>query len=200
MTLLRFIRRFFGRGPVKGDSRLREDSSTSDSPVENAAQAADHERILRARRVQMLRTPADEMGFQSSKEFPRVFGVLMEFEFEGVMHSIVAMWDGNASVYCMPGIALIGGVAHESVREAAIALIKTAEPFEASALPTAKFPYPDPGRISFHLMTTSGVRVLNADFDEVIDGNHQLSVLFQFGNEVFTQMRLVAQKIVSESN
>jgi hypothetical protein len=124
----------------------------------------------------------------------------MEFEFEGVMHSIVAMWDGNASVYCMPGIALIGGVAHESVREAAIALIKTAEPFEASALPTAKFPYPDPGRISFHLMTTSGVRVLNADFDEVIDGNHQLSVLFQFGNEVFTQMRLVAQKIVSESN
>ncbi len=63
-----------------------------------------------------------ELGIEASDEFPLVYGVLLEFPVGDATATVVAMCDGNASLYTTSTFGVIGGFAHESVREAAIAV------------------------------------------------------------------------------
>jgi hypothetical protein len=77
----------------------------------------------------MLTTPASKIGIQPSDDFPKVYGVLIDWPLGEHTATIVSMSDGNASLYTTSTFGIMGGISHESVRNAARALVKAAQTY-----------------------------------------------------------------------
>ena len=63
---------------------------------------------------------------------------------------------------------------------------------------TKDFPYPKAGRVRFYLICYDNVRVIDADLEAARDGAGRCSDLYVEGQNVITQLRLVAEKANGE--
>ena len=68
-----------------------------------------------------------------------------------------------------------------------------ANPGKVWAVATNAFPYPDPGQIRFYLLTPSGARTVQVAEDALVCGMHPISDLFFGMNDVFTELRVIAE-------
>ncbi len=120
-----------------------------------------------------------------------VWGVLMEEAWlGGGGFTLVALVDGNASLYFSEGPAIIGGITHEPIRLAALALVRTARECVASLKPTTHYPKPWPGRVRFYALTPNGVLTADVEDRELEDDRHPLARLFCASHELIAQFRL----------
>lgn len=167
--------------------------------------------VTRGLRDRMLRARSSDGGIKvDAPSTP--WGCLMEIGRDQGCATVVALIDGTGSLYIVPGgpaIAdvaalpspprnasiepsggIIGGIAHESVRRAARAMVVCAVANAELMAKTDDFPFPMPGRIRFYLLSDDGV--LFVEEDEQILGrcHHRLSPLFYAGQEVFNQLQL----------
>ena len=150
---------------------------------------------MRQLRMKMLTTPPSEIGIKRSQDFPRTYGVLMDWPLQGShVATVVGLCDGNASVYTTGTFGVIGGIGHEAVRSAANSFVKAGDALFAEAAPTSEFPYAQPRRVRFYLITFNGVRVIDADLTMVTSGKHICWPLFGEGQRVMTQLRLTTQR------
>ena len=150
---------------------------------------------MRQLRLKMLTTPAAALGIKPSQAFPRTYGVLMDWPLErGHVATVVGLCDGNASVYTTGTFGVIGGVGHEAVRSAAMSFVKAGDDQFADAAPTSDYPYAQPGRVRFYLVSFDGVGVIDADLKLVTSGKHKCRVLYGEGQRVMTELRLTTQK------
>jgi hypothetical protein len=145
-------------------------------------------------RTQFLTRPASEFGFAPTPEFPRVYGILMEWPINDVIATLVGCGDGNASLYTTSTFGIIGGIAHESVRIQASAWVKLASDHVDDARAALEFPYPKSDRIRFYFLTFEGVRVIEADLKAVSEGIDDCSALFHQGQAVLTELRLIHEQ------
>lgn len=122
-----------------------------------------------------------------------VWGVLMEMGFPEGWATLVALSDGNASLYLSSGGGVIGGGYHEKVKRAASSLCGLAEKLGRVGPVVTAFPTPGPGRIRFYVLTTEGVQTVEESEDELGAGAHRLSPLFMAGHEVITELRQVTE-------
>lgn len=164
-------------------------SSNSQSP-EPAKRAADAGRNLRA---MMLSTPPDRLGASPSKEFPRVYGVLMDWPIDDQIATVFSTFSGTASLYTTSTFGIIGGEGHEAVRAAAIRFVLAADRLFDSATPTNEYPYPTAGRVRFYLLTFEGVRVVDTDLASIENGTSEHLEYFNRGQTVLTELRLVTE-------
>lgn len=155
----------------------------SDLSEQSPAQRVAFSREMRER---FLTRPASEWKIEPSAENPAVYGVLMEWEAEGVTFTITSFCEGTASVYDTLGSVMIGGHTNEVINAAARALVKAAGEFHAKASPAHEFPDPGPERVQFYLLTFEGVRVLRDALEPVTDGRSRYAPLFQHGWSIFT--------------
>src|SRR5690348_12168391 len=95
-----------------------------------------------ALRQMALTTPVDKLDFSPDADFPTVYGVLTEWDIDGVTATVMSMRDGTASLYTTSTFGIIGGQGHESVRRAAVRYVKTAEQFAKAGKPVTEFAYP----------------------------------------------------------
>ena len=93
-------------------------------------------------RKMFLTTSAGEVGIQSSQEYPRVWGVAMDWPIGQQIATVISLSDGSASVYTTGTFGIIGGIGHENVRSAAKKVVKEAERFYYAANVTHDFSYP----------------------------------------------------------
>ena len=121
-----------------------------------------------------------------------VFGVVMDIGFPEGWATIVALADGNASLYLSGGGGVIGGVGHEKVRNAAIAMNQVADTFAKQTKTTTSTPLPKPGEVTFYLLTTRGILTVTAREEDLGEERDVLSPLFYAGQDVITQLRLVS--------
>jgi hypothetical protein len=142
----------------------------------------------------MLAAPPAELGIESSEEFPQVFGVLMDWPVDDLTVSVVALCDGNASLYTTSTFGVIGGFAHSGVRRAAIDFVRDADRFHSEAQPTTDLSYPAADRVRFYLLTFEGLRVLEDDQASVEGGRSPYSTLFGRGQDVITELRRIADR------
>jgi hypothetical protein len=149
---------------------------------------------MRELRLRALQAPAKDFGIAPTPDFPRTYGVLVEFPIDQFTATIVALCDGNASLYTTSTFGLIGGVAHEQVRKAAAKLVDSADKFFDDAKPTKEYPYPAKGKVRVYLVSFGGVRVLESDLSAIEANQSKLSALFWQGQDVLTQLRQVTQK------
>ena len=117
----------------------------------------------REQRDAFLATSAVRAGIRPTKQFPRVFGVVVDWRL-GLRHvtSVAALCDGAAQLIARSG-SLAAGAQDDDVRGAARLLVASADWYYAEAAPTKDFRYPGRGRVRFYLMTYDGVRFIEAE-------------------------------------
>jgi hypothetical protein len=115
-------------------------------------------------RNMFLTTSAEQLGIRRSKEYPRVWGVAVDWPIGEHIATIVSLADGSASVYTTGTFGIIGGIRHETVRAAATKVIKEAERHFDDSIPTQDFSYPTHDCVRFLFNTFSGVRVIDTDW------------------------------------
>ena len=166
-------------------------------PGKAFAQAAgrqDPAQAMRELRVTFLSSSAASLGFRPSREYPRIFGVAMDWPVGEETGTIVSALDGSASLYTTATFGIIGGDAHEPVRAAAQRFVRAAESHHDEAVPTGTYPYPARGKVRFYLRTFEGVRVIESDAASVYASSGPHSALFRAGQAVLTELRKVAEQ------
>src|SRR5262245_38835510 len=148
----------------------------------------------RALRQMMLTTPPEKTGEKPSKEFPRIYGVLIDWPISEQIATVFATSTGAASLYSTSMFGIIGGEGHETVRTAARNFVRAADHYFDSSSPTTDYPYPAADRVRFYFLTFTGVRVIETDFASIANGTSRYKELFGLGQDVLTQLRLVSGK------
>lgn len=160
--------------------------------VMSAGQEAnkDPKDLGRGLRNMFLTTSAEQVGIQRSKEWPRVWGVAVDWPIGEHIATIVSLADGSASVYTTGTFGIIGGIGDDTVRTAAKKVIKQAERHFDDSTPTHDFSYPTHDRVRFFFTTFSGVRVIDADWASLSDRHSKYFELFDAAQDVLTQLRM----------
>jgi len=145
-------------------------------------------------RRMVLTTQPSKLGFAADNDFPTVYGVLTEWDIDGVTATIMSMRDGTASLYTTSTFGIIGGQGHDSVRPAAARYVKAAEHFTKSSKPVTEFAYPKSGQVFYYLLTYSGVRLVIGNEAAIERGSDATRPLFAAAQDVLTELRLTTEK------
>ncbi len=165
------------------------------SEAETPASKPNSSGIGRSLRQMILSTPVAESGEKPSKDFPRVYAILMDFPIGGEhTATVLAGSSGGASLYTTSTFGLIGGEGHATVRAAASRFVREADRLVDASSPTTEFPYPAAGKVRFYLLTFDGVRVVEADMAAIEKGTSPMVEFFALGQNVLTELRLTTQK------
>jgi hypothetical protein len=150
-------------------------------------------------RRMMLTMPPQDLGVAPTNEFPRVYGILMDWPVGDNTATIFSSSTGSASLYTTSTFGIVGGEGHASVRAASAAFVKAADRFYESAAPTSEYPYPAGDKVRFYLLTFHGVRVIETDMALVTRGAGPYAELFGLGQAVMTKLRLSTEKAIKPS-
>jgi len=145
-------------------------------------------------REMMLTTPSASIGAVPTDDFPRVYGVLMDWPIGGDTATVFSASDGSASLYTTSTFGIIGGEGHQLVREAAIRFVRSVDRFYDAATPTKEYPYPTSDQVRFYLLTYQGVRVIDADLASITNHTSRYTELFALGQAVLAELRLITEK------
>ncbi len=149
---------------------------------------------MRKLRLKALTAAPADFGLKPTQEFPKVYGALAEFPMDEGTLTIVSLYDGNASLYTTGTFGVIGGFAHEPVRNAANSFVRAAQDFHHEAVTTNEYPYPNSDRVRFYLLTFDGVRFIDTDLASLETGTNKYFSLFAKGNDVITELRKITMK------
>jgi hypothetical protein len=149
--------------------------------------------VYSALRHQALSTQRTEVGIPAPPPEAPAWGILMETGYPEATATLFALSDGTSSLYLSSGGGVIGGHAHQSVREANAELLQTANHYYQHLKPSESFPLPAAGHTLFYVLTDSGVLTGGGRENDLGLGRHPLSPLFHAGHRVITQLRLVSE-------
>jgi hypothetical protein len=149
---------------------------------------------MRELRLKMLITPPRQFGIMSNAEFPRVYGVLMDWPLDQNTVSVVGLCDGNASIYTTSTFGVIGGVGHERVRAAASQLVKVGEKHYDAALRTTDYSLPDASHVRFYLVGFDGVRFVESKINALVAERDNNLDLWRQSQRLLTELQLVSER------
>ena len=132
-------------------------------------------------------------------EFPplgdaQLFGAVMELGYEEATATVVGLTDGTTSLYTTSGFGVIGGGAHEAVRQVAAEWLLEM----AASVPELSFASevdpPSTFDVQFIALTYAGHRVGQAGEVSLQRGNSPLASLYRSGQRVLTQLNRVEEQ------
>ena len=142
----------------------------------------------------MILTASPEKTAQKpTKEFPRVYAILMDWPIGDQIATILSASTGAASLYTTSTFGIIGGEAHEAVRTAALNFVRAAERYVDDAIPTVEYPYPEAAAVRFYFLAFGGVRVIETSLASITQGKTRYSELFVLAQAVLTKLRLITE-------
>jgi hypothetical protein len=144
-------------------------------------------------RQQALTTNRIEIGIDAPAPEAPAWGVLMETGYDSATVTLLALSDGTTSLYFSNGGGVIGGQAHEAVRQANRAFLSQTNHSLQHLRLGDLFPIPEPAHTVFYVLTDSGILTGGALEDDLGYGRHQLSALFHAGHEVISQLRSISE-------
>ncbi|MGD0089084.1 MAG: hypothetical protein ABSE73_04125 [Planctomycetota bacterium] len=140
-------------------------------------------------RMQALTFSGRASGLSHGVQSSQAWGVMMELGSSVGVATLISLSDGSASLYYSNGGGVIGGIAHESIRNAAKQFVSVAGQYQSKMSTTTTFPLPAAGRVVFYVRTDSGVLTAEAGENELGERRHVLSPLFYAGHGVITAFR-----------
>ena len=145
-------------------------------------------------RMQILQGSPEELGISVAAGPRQPWGVVMDWRLESGSATVLALSDGNASVYLSSGGgSLGGGKSHEAIREGATNAVGIAARFQPTMRPATSYPLPDRNEVTFYLLTDAGVFTGTASARELSSHSHALSPLGDAMQEIITQYRQIQQ-------
>ncbi|HEV7672327.1 MAG TPA: hypothetical protein VGS22_27730 [Thermoanaerobaculia bacterium] len=164
--------------------------------IERPAKVEDPPEVVYAKlRRRALETTPEALGVANDVGVGDPYALLMEMGMPGTVVTLACFADGDAGVYYQTGGGMIGGRAHETVRQAAKGFIAQIKPLVVGMEKMADPPLPNPGRVRFTALTPEGCFTAETDREGLADPGNALSALYYSGQEVVSQMReVLAQK------
>ena len=134
-----------------------------------------------------------ELGLADLSKSQEVCAVLMDMAQPGGIGTVVALADGNASMYFSNGRAIIGGFAHDKVRAAAARLCVEAAKSQSDFSMSEDYRLPSkPGWLALFLRTERGI--LRADaFEALLQSNPAVYAVFKSAHDVISEIRRIPQ-------
>jgi hypothetical protein len=157
--------------------------------VVNASDTAskkDAATVMRDMRTAWLSRVPDPGTFRSADD---VVAVAMDWPLGDHVITVLASSGGDASLSTTSTFGIIGGIGHESVRKAAMDLVRSARRFLPLATATAAFPYPDKQTLRFYFVTPAGVRVVSFPLRDVDRENSPARTLYAYAQNLITELR-----------
>lgn len=194
-SLVLFFYTFY---PEKGHAA---DSNTGKGKDVNQVQKDDDlEKIKKGRkfykeiRAKAMATKPGELNIKT-KSGTEAYGVFMEIGFPNGVATLVAWKNGEASIYFSNGGGVFGGGQYKVVRKQAKKFVSTANGYVKQMKHAIKTPGPKAQKIIFYLLTRKGI-LSAGEIDEVklSTGNHVLAPLFEEGNNLITELRVLSEK------
>lgn len=152
------------------------------------------ETVFKNLRREALATTADRLALGRVYASDEPYGLLMEMEISGSVVTLVCFATGDASLYYRTGGGMVGGIAHETVRKAAVELVGQARAALSRMIQAGGHPLPGPGKVRFYALTPKGVYTTETDRESLADPESPLGSLYYSGQEVVTRMRQVQEQ------
>ncbi len=164
--------------------------------IERPAKVEDPPEVVYAKlRRRAFETTPEALGVANDLALGDPYVLLMEMGMPGTVVTLACFADGDAGVYYQTGGGMIGGRAHETVRQAAKAYLAQIKPLVVGMEKMADPPLPDPGRVRFTVLTQEGTFTAETHREALAEPDNALSALYYSGQEVVSQMReVLAQK------
>jgi len=174
--------KYFSRESVRM-SKVEEPSIPSTPP--------DRNNLYLDLRMQALEMPPEMFEVVPDSRRPVVYGVLMDWELGGGTATFVSFISGDTSSYTSSGGGVIGGVGHENVRNASVALIEKAKDYIGQFVRSDDASPPRNKSVKFFLLTTQGRFVAEEEMVDFDNGSSPLLGLFVEANKVITELRKI---------
>lgn len=126
-----------------------------------------------------------------SKAAP-AWGVVMEMSHPGFSGTLAAFGNGHTNLYTSDGSGVTVADITEQIRQASAKLIAAANKAIPHLKPSESSALPDSWQARFYVRTDSGNLVAEASGADFRNEGHPLFPLFTAGNELLTEMKLVA--------
>lgn len=136
----------------------------------------------------------DEIGIAIDELNGRPYGLIMEFAFPNASITLVTFIDGNASIYLSTGGGIIGGYAHENVRNAVFEFIDVSKKYLSKMEKVTDYPVATPGEVIFYALTPEGVFKVEDNESKLQDQKSEFWELYYFGQNVITELRKTTEK------
>jgi hypothetical protein len=145
-------------------------------------------------RSQTLSLAPEDCGFDISRASHVVYGAVMDWGMGGVVATVAAREDGDASLFTSTGVQVTGGRHHESVRHAGAAFLAALEQCVSRMHPALADSPPRSGRTALHALTTRGHLVVDEATELLARGSGPLADAFAAGQGLIVSMRALAEK------
>lgn len=119
-----------------------------------------------------------------------VYGVIMDYPNKNGTATLATYSTGECSLYMSNGSGIINGERHESVRQAAFALVDLAARNLRATMPTTRYPSATSEYVRFYVLTNEGVRTLWFKLGDLNGSNESAYVLFTEANKVIRALQL----------
>jgi hypothetical protein len=137
-------------------------------------------------RALALSTTPETFHLKSDAE---VYGVVMDWNVGSGIVTVTSLLSGDASMYTSSGGGVIGGVGHKTVRDAAIAFVKSCSDYRKHFSNSADTSAVSEGSIKFFLLTGRGRLVAEEKLENFDNSSSPLLGLFIEANKVIARLR-----------
>ncbi len=144
-------------------------------------------------RDKILHAKPEDLNIQPGSP-NRVWGVVTDIALQNGSVCLVALIDGSASLYYSTGGAIQGAVGEDNIMNAATNYAIQCQKFISNTKRTTVFPLPNPGEITFYLLTTNAVYTVSAQKSDLASGRNTLSPLFQAANNLISEFGKTSRK------
>jgi hypothetical protein len=134
-----------------------------------------------------LFTPS-EVKAAATNDFPKVYGLVMDWSVGSQTSTTFAMCDGKSGLYA-PRMVLCDEVMQNRVKNRALSLVKTAGEYYDAAVPASDYPLPKPGNVRFYLLGFDGARVIESTESALSSGKDKCSALWGSVQALVVDMR-----------
>ncbi|CAN5236279.1 hypothetical protein BH11PSE11_BH11PSE11_16860 [soil metagenome] len=143
-------------------------------------------------RDKLLAAKSNTFGIKTEND-EQVWAVIMDQGFDGGSLSLIALQDGNASVYLSSGGGVIGGIAHPTVVAAAKNIVMSVNSMAGKFKHVKTFPLPSANQINFYAISNSGVKSATDSESALIEGTHPLNSVFYKGHYLLSELRKISE-------
>lgn len=141
-------------------------------------------------RARALGSPASKLGIYLERGDLLPWGAILEIGYPQATATLVALRNGDATLYFSNSGALTGaGGRHSAVRDAARQFVTLANDHLPAMSKAKGLPSPEVGRVRFYIRTAAGIFSTEQEERELADGSHRLSGLYFAAQNVIKHLR-----------
>lgn len=132
----------------------------------------------------------EQIGVNIPSNETKIYGVIMDWDLDEGIATIVAFQSGDASVYLSSGGGVIGGFGHDNVKTAAIRFVNEAQKYLGNTTPTDTTPLPGKDMVNFYFLTNKGKYVAQETMSNFENSTSKWLELFNEANKLMSEVRM----------